>query len=199
MRRRRTFTYASLRAADSALWRMPGQTHNCHHVAMLMARTRRLILVVHIIAGVAVIGDTWGLALIHLQALDSNSLSIGRTSFSFTSLMVFAGGVPLSLISLASGVVLVVLGRWGVRQVWILSKLCLQLAVLATGALFIAPILGAASRATDLDGLHRRFLVLMAVQGSMLTVATVLAVFKPGRRRHRSSPRADANERGAVG
>ena len=150
---------------------------------MLSIRERRLVMIVHIIAGVAVIGDVWGLALLHLQALTSTAPVVGQTSFRFTALMVFAGGIPFSLISLASGLVLALLGPWSLRQPWVLAKLALQLGILTTGALFIAPILNVAPRATEFSGLHRQFLLLMGVQAAMLVTATVLAVFKPGTRR----------------
>lgn len=158
---------------------------------MSKSRVRRLVLIIHIIAGVAVIGDVWGLTLMHLQALGSASPAAGQASFQFTTLMVFAGGVPFSLLSLSTGLILVLLGKWGLRQAWILIKLCLQLGILATGALFIAPILQAAPRATDLSALHREFLVLMAVQTVMLLTATVLAVFKPRWPRTRPPRRTD--------
>lgn len=150
---------------------------------MLSPRLRRIIKVVHIISGVAVLGDVWGLALMHLEALNSGSLSVERASFRFTTLMVFAGGIPLSLISLGSGLILAIFGGWGLRQPWVLIKLLLQLGILATGAVFIAPILKNAPKATTLTESHERFLLLLLVQGTMLLVATVLAVFKPRRRR----------------
>ncbi|GAA5028650.1 DUF2269 family protein [Actinopolymorpha pittospori] len=149
---------------------------------MLSGPTRRIVKIVHIVAGVAVLGDVWGLALMHLDALRSGSLAVGRTAFGFTTLMVFAGGVPFSLISLVSGLVLALFGGWGLRHGWVLAKLVLQLGILLTGGLFIAPVLRGAPSATDLTGSHRTFLVLLLVQGVMLLTATVLAVVKPGRR-----------------
>ena len=157
-------------------------------VGMLSLRVRRIIKVVHIISGVAVLGDVWGLALMHIEALGSGSLSVEKASFRFTTLMVFAGGVPFSLISLGSGLILAVFGGWGLRQPWVLIKLLLQLGILATGALFIAPILMNAPKAATLTGSHQRFLLLLLMQGTMLLVATVLAVFKPGTRRAAKPP-----------
>lgn len=149
---------------------------------MLSPRLRRIIKVVHIISGVAVLGDVWGLALMHLEALSSDSLSVEKASFRFTTLMVFAGGVPFSVISLGSGLILAIFGGWGLRQPWVLIKLLLQLGILATGAVFIAPILKNAPKAATLTGSHERLLLLLLAQGTMLLVATVLAVFKPRRR-----------------
>ena len=157
-------------------------------VDMLSLRVRRIIKVVHIISGVAVLGDVWGLALMHIEALGSGSLTVEKASFRFTTLMVFAGGVPFSLISLGSGLILAVFGGWGLRQPWVLIKLLLQLGILATGALFIAPILMNAPKAATLTGSHQRFLLLLLMQGTMLLVATVLAVFKPGTRRAAKPP-----------
>lgn len=148
-------------------------------VDMLSPRKRRIVKVVHIISGVAVLGDVWGLALMHMEALGSGSLSVEKASFRFTTLIVFAGGVPFSVISLGSGLILALFGGWGLRQPWVVIKLLLQLGILATGALFIAPILKNAPKAATLTGSHQRFLLLLLMQGTMLLVATVLAVFKP--------------------
>lgn len=81
-----------------------------------------------------------------------------------------------------SGLILAIFGGWGLRQAWVLIKLLLQLGILATGAVFIAPILKNASKAATLTGSHERFLLLLLVQGTMLLVATMVAVFKPRRR-----------------
>lgn len=148
-------------------------------VDMLSPPMRRIVKVVHIISGVAVLGDVWGLALMHMEALGSGSLPVEKASFRFTTLMVFAGGVPFSVISLGSGLILALFGGWGFRQPWVVIKLLLQLGILATGALFIAPILKDAPKAATLTGSHQRFLLLLLMQGTMLLVATVLAVFKP--------------------
>ena len=148
-------------------------------VDMLSLRMRRTVKVVHIVSGVAVLGDVWGLALMHMEALGSGSLSVEKAAFRFTTLMVFAGGVPFSLISLGSGLVLALFGGWGLRQPWVVIKLLLQLGILATGALFIAPILRNAPEAATLTGSHQRFLLLLLMQGTMLLAATVLAAFKP--------------------
>lgn len=161
----------------------------------LTPTTRRGIVVVHAIAGIAVIGDVWGLALMHWEALTSGSVALSRAAFRFASVMVFGGGVPFSLVSLLTGLVLALFGKWGMRQVWILIKLGLQLSILATGALFIRPILMNAPHQPDPGQNHQRFLVLLAVQGVFLLVATALAIFKPGsrHRRHRPEPLADSN------
>lgn len=150
----------------------------------LPPKTRRVIVVVHAIAGVAVIGDVWGLALMHWVALGSGSAEVSRTAFRFTTVMVFGGGIPLSFLSLLTGLALVVFGKWSLRQTWIWVKLVLQLGILATGALFIRPILLGVQPA-DLPPSHRDFLVLMAVQGTSLIVATTLSIFKPGSRRRK--------------
>lgn len=154
---------------------------------MLSPRLRRILRVVHIISGVAVLGDVWGLALMHLAALSDGSLSVEKTAFRFTTLMVFAGGVPFSVISLVSGLVLAIWGGWGLRRPWVLTKLVLQLGILATGGVFIGPVLRSAPKAATLTGSHERFLLLLVVQGVMLLVATVLAVFKPGARTSRAA------------
>jgi uncharacterized membrane protein len=147
----------------------------------LRPAVRRAVLVAHIVAGVAVIGDVWGLALMHLTALGADA-DTQRAAFTYTGAMVFGGGIPFSLLSLATGLVLWIWGGWGARRWWLWVKLGAQLAILATGGAFIAPILQRAPTEADPAGDHRRFLVLLAVQGTLLLVATVLAVYKPGNR-----------------
>lgn len=156
----------------------------------LSPKTRRVIVVVHAIAGVAVIGDVWGLALMHWVALSAGTPDVSRTAFRFTTVMVFGGGIPLSFLSLLSGLALVLFGKWSLRQTWIWAKLVLQLGILATGALFIRPIL-LGTHPADLAPRHREFLALMAVQGTSLIVATALSIFKPGSRR-RTAARTEA-------
>lgn len=162
----------------------------------LSRRARRVTLVVHIVAGVAVIGDVWGLALMHLNALASGSPAIGEAAFRFTTVMVFGGGIPFSVISLVTGLLLALGGGWGLRQAWILIKLAIQLSILATGGIFIGPLLQRAPHTAHLAGLHREFLVLLAVQTLLLLAATALAVGKPGSRRaRRRPPRSGLRER----
>lgn len=157
----------------------------------LQPKARRVVVVVHAIAGVAVIGDVWGLALMHWVALSSGTPETSRAAFRFTTVMVFGGGIPLSFLSLLSGLALVLFGKWSLRQTWIWVKLVLQLGILATGALFIRPlILG--TQPADLAPSHREFLVLMAVQATALIVATALSVFKPGSRRRKAARAAAA-------
>lgn len=149
---------------------------------VLPPKAKRVVVVVHAIAGVAVIGDVWGLALMHWVALGSRSAGASRDAFRFTTVMVFGGGIPFSVLSLVTGLALVFFGKWRLRQTWVWVKLVLQLGILATGALFIRPLILGAQPA-DLGPSHREFLVLMGVQATALIAATALSVFKPGSRR----------------
>lgn len=169
-----------------------GRTRNDGRMYALPPTTRRVIVVVHAIAGVAVIGDVWGLALMHWVALSTGAPGVSRTAFRFTTVMVFGGGIPLSLLSLLSGLTLVLFGKWSLRQTWVWIKLVLQLSILATGALFIRPILLGPQQTADLVRNHEEFLVLLAVQATSLIVATTLSIFKPGSRRRRTARAASA-------
>lgn len=167
-----------------------GQRPGARRARRLSRRARRVTLVIHIVAGVAVIGDVWGLALMHMNALASGSPEIGKAAFRFTTVMVFGGAIPFSLISLVTGLLLAVGGGWGLRQAWIMIKLAIQLAILAIGGIFIAPILQRAPHAAHLASLHRQFLVLLAIQALPLLTATALAIGKPGSRQARRQPRS---------
>ena len=90
-------------------------------------------------------------------------------------------GIPLSLVALASGILLGVGGKWGVlRYVWVAAKLVLLLSVILVGAFVIGPAT-AAMRAGD-GGRETVLIAAAAYDVIVLALATGLSVFKPGGR-----------------
>jgi hypothetical protein len=96
--------------------------------------------------------------------------------------LVFAGGIPLSLIALVTGVVLSVRGPWGlVRHYWVFAKLLLLIATMLVGMLLFDP----EGLATATEGTARPVarqwgqVAAPATQLVMLLTAATLSVFKP--------------------
>ena len=93
----------------------------------------------------------------------------------------FTFGIPLSLATLVTGIVLGLGSRWGVlRHGWVIAKLAIILSVVANGAL----ILGSAeTRVADTGTIPAQLIPSALYNVVALTVATGLSVFKPTRRR----------------
>ena len=155
----------------------------------LTRRTRHTILTVHIAASVALLGDVLGLAAIALRARD-DSPAAAATAGEIMSMMSFLFGIPLSLISLVTGIVLGIGSRWGIlRHWWVTVKLVALVAVMAVGALVVGPAEG---RLTDAptDASPNVIVIGAVIQAALLVGATALSVFKPGRRRGTAGRRA---------
>jgi hypothetical protein len=93
-----------------------------------------------------------------------------------------AFGIPLSFSGLLSGVALGLGSKWGVlRYPWVTTKLVLLVTTILCGALVVGP---GAQRMIDGGGDAATPLVVAgAYNVAALLGATVLSVYKPGRRR----------------
>jgi uncharacterized membrane protein len=152
-----------------------------------LRRLRRALVATHIMCSVALLGEVWGLVALNLYAtatIDSDR-ELARSAYRLMEVLVFAGGIPLSLLALVTGVVLAVTSHWGlVRHYWVFTKLLLLIAVILSGMLLFqpAPTAAAIAGGSVSDGQQVRQVAVVAVQLGMLGTATVLAVFKPRRR-----------------
>jgi hypothetical protein len=94
-------------------------------------------------------------------------------------------GIPLSIGTLLSGLILGLGTRWGVlRYPWVIAKLLLVLSVMFVGGFFIGP-----AQAVVLEGngdATRQLITAASYDVLALAVATGLSVFKPGRQLRRS-------------
>lgn len=159
----------------------------------LRPRARKTVTVVHVISSVALLGEVWGLVVLNLTATLDGDLALGHAAYRLMSVLVFAGGVPFTLIALASGVALALGGRWGlVRHWWVLAKLLLLLGVLFAGMLLFQPEQMAAATGDGARPSGRQWEQVAVVSGqlSMLVAAAALSVFKPRGRvaRRRARP-----------
>lgn len=139
---------------------------------------RKTILVIHIAASVALMGEVWALVVLNLSATLTGEAGLARTAYRLMERLVFAGGIPLSLTALASGIALALAGGWGLtRHIWLLAKLLLLIAVICVGIFLFDPAGMAA--ADPPAGARWGQVGAVAAQLVMLLTATTLSVFKP--------------------
>ena len=93
-------------------------------------------------------------------------------------------GIPLSVATLVTGIVLGVGTKWGVlRYPWVAAKLLLIISVMAVGALVLGPsVQGMLDGTTDAKA---AIVAAATCDVVALCLATGLSVFKPGRRMSR--------------
>ncbi|WP_242890898.1 hypothetical protein [Actinomadura litoris] len=147
---------------------------------------RKSILLVHVAASVALLGEVWGLVVLNLTATLTGDLGLARAAYRLMGALVFAGGIPLSLTALASGVALGLGSHWGlVRHTWVFAKLLLLLGVILCGMLLFTPeAMAEAMRAPAHGGARpegRQWgqVAVVSTQLAMLLTATGLSVFRP--------------------
>jgi hypothetical protein len=152
----------------------------------LSPRARKSLLTLHIGASVALIGSGAGITALSLIATREPAAD-ARVIYETARTLVFTLGIPLSFISLLSGIALGLGTRWGVlRHRWTAAKLALQLAIIACGGLVIRPAMESL-----IDGGTRGTAQWTMVAGAAFNtacavVAVGLAVFKPGGRLRRA-------------
>ena len=148
----------------------------------------------HIAAGVALLGSSSGLVLTAARAATRDDPAEAHTLYELMRILTFSLAIPFSFIALASGAALALGTRWGLlRHWWVVAKLALLVATLATGALLTGPTIDTMVDATAPGGAgdsaaEKRLVVSIAAQGTMVLAALGLAVVKPWGRMRRSAP-----------
>jgi hypothetical protein len=148
---------------------------------------RKLGLVVHVTASVGWIGSVaafLALALVGLQSQDAILVSGVYLAMDVTAAYVI---VPLSIASLASGVIQALGTSWGLfKHYWVLVKLVITAAstfLLIThmqGISYMAEVAGQMALGSgDLRGLRVQLAVDAAAAIGALLVTTVLSIYKP--------------------
>lgn len=139
------------------------------------------MLTVHIVAAVGLLGDSAGFLAVAVRGTTTGDGALEAASYELLRMFSYVFGIPLSLVALGTGIVLGLGSPWGVfRSPWVTAKLVLLLSVLAVGALGIDPALE--SLRGGQAGSEGALVSAAAWQVLALTVATTLAVFKPGGR-----------------
>jgi uncharacterized membrane protein len=150
---------------------------------MKLSRTpRRTLLTVHVVASVGLLGACAAIVVINVRAATTDDPDLAAAAYELLSMFSFVFGIPLSFISLISGIVLGLSSKWGVlRYRWVTVKLVLNIAVILVGALVIGP--QTAAMIDDGSGSTAVLILASAFDVVALTLATTLSVFKPGRPR----------------
>jgi hypothetical protein len=156
----------------------------------LSRRTRRAVLTLHITGGVGLLGVCAVIVLADVRALTMDDPQPVYELMVSTPLL----GIPLSFLSLVTGILLGLTSKWGVlRYGWVTTKLVLNVSVILVGALVLGP--QTAAMADDGSGSEIALVVGSAYDVVALLLATGLSVFKPraaGRRGARARARTAA-------
>ena len=140
---------------------------------------RRTVLTAHIVASVGLLGDSAGFLAVAVQTATTTDPAVEAASRDTLSMFSAVFGIPLSVLTLVTGVALGLGTKWGVlRYPWVTAKLALVVSVMLVGALVLGPTEGR----DDREGL---LVAGAAYDVVALTLATGLSVFKPGGRRRR--------------
>jgi hypothetical protein len=148
----------------------------------LSRRIRRTVLTLHIAGGVGLLGVCAVIVLADVRALTLADPQPAYELMVSTPLL----GIPLSFLSLITGVVLGLTSKWGVlRYRWVTTKLLLNVSVILVGALVLGP--QTAAMADDGSGSAAALVVGSVYDVLALSLATGLSVFKPGQARTQAS------------
>jgi uncharacterized membrane protein len=148
----------------------------------LRPAARRALLTLHIIAGVGLLGDVAAVLAVNIRAATTDDPALAAASYELLAMFTVLFGIPLSLISLATGILLGLATPWGVlRHAWVTAKLALLIGVLLVGSFILGPGTEAMRRGDG--GAEARLIAGSTYDIAALTLATGLSVFKPRRRR----------------
>jgi Predicted integral membrane protein (DUF2269) len=168
-----------------------GRAARCDLRGMLKPRTRRTVLTAHIIASVGLLGDCAAIVAINIRAATTADPELAASAYELLTMFSLLFGIPLSLTSLLTGVVLGRGTKWGVfRHPWVIAKLVAILSVIVVGALVIGPETEA--MVAGRGGSEAVLIGASAYDVLVLALATGLSVFKPGRARRRRAAVAPA-------
>jgi hypothetical protein len=167
-------------------------------VGTLSRRARRWVLTAHIIVSVGLLGDSAGFLAIAVRSAMTDDPQLADAGWQMLEMFGMVFGIPLTLASLITGLILGLGSNWGVfRYPWVTTKLLLVLSVMVVGG---AVFPGLEQLREGGPGLETRLIVGAAYDVTALSFATWLSVFKPGRRRWPRTERlAERRDRVASG
>jgi hypothetical protein len=146
-------------------------------------RTRNIVLTIHIVVSVGLLGDSAGFLAVAVRRATSDDPAFVEASHDLLGTFALFFGIPLSFLALLTGLALGLGTRWGVlRYPWVTIKLVLIVTVIVVGATILRPVL-----VDDANPGSGPLIAGATYDVCALTVATALAVFKPGRARWRST------------
>lgn len=145
-------------------------------------RARKVIMVIHLIAAVGLLGEVWTLVVLNLYSTLAAGDELARSAYELMGVLVFTGGIPLSMIALLTGIMVGLTSHWGVlRHYWVFTTLMLLIGVIFVGMFLFDPDAMAAAIEEDslTDAQQWRQVSAVSAQLVMLVTATALSVFKP--------------------
>jgi hypothetical protein len=142
--------------------------------AVLPPQARRALLVLHVLSSVAVAGNA---ATILVIALGSDG---SRGEYRLMPLLANTVGLPLVVVALVTGVLGGLFSPWGLfRHGWVVVKLILLVVVLGCGVFVLRPALARLAIEPGAGTAWVTGVVGDCVPLALLTLSTVLSVFKP--------------------
>src|SRR5690242_14432883 len=158
----------------------------------LSAPWRKLLLTVHVVATVSVLGTDLVLLLLGLASLGGAD---PRMIYPAAYLVAARLVAPLAVISLGTGLLLGVLTPWGVFTYWwVTIKLAITTVLTAVVFFVLIPRLDTAANTVIGPASHiltsaerLPLAIAPAVASTLLLLAVVLAIFKPGWRLRRNT------------
>jgi hypothetical protein len=153
---------------------------------------RKLLLTVHVVATVSVLGTDLVLLLLGLASMGGAD---PQTIYPAAYLVAARLVAPLALISLGTGILLGILTPWGLfKYWWVAIKLAITAVLTAVVILVLVPRLGAAADTVTRPASHiltsaerLPLAIAPAIASTLLLLAAVLAIFKPGWRLRRNT------------
>ncbi|HEX2444902.1 MAG TPA: hypothetical protein VHJ77_13220 [Vicinamibacterales bacterium] len=146
----------------------------------LPLRARQALLTAHIIMSVGLLGDSAGFLAVAIRAAGAGDPGAQLEQIRVLNMFAIVFGIPLSFGALLSGIALGLGTRWGVfRYPWVVAKQLSIVSVMLVGGFVIGPALD-----TMLEGggdMTPQLIAAAAYDVLILSVATWLSVFKPGR------------------
>ena len=142
----------------------------------LSPRGRKIVMVLHIVTSVALLGELWALVALNIYATVAADGELANSAYRLMEVLVFAGGIPLSMTALIAGVTLALGTHWGLlRHYWIFVKLLLLIAVIVCGMVLFqpGPMAEATATGTQTTTEQWRQVAVVAAQLVMLVSATV--------------------------
>jgi hypothetical protein len=158
----------------------------------LSAPWRKLLLTIHVVATVSVLGTDLVLLLLGLASLNGAD---PRMIYPAAYLVAARLVAPLAAISLGTGLLLGVLTPWGLFTYWwVTIKLAITTALTAVVLFVLVPRLGAAADTVTRPASHMLasaerlpLVIAPAIASTLLLLAVILAIFKPGWRLRRNT------------
>ena len=161
---------------------------------------RKVVLITHMVAALGLLGVYNVLVVGSLYAATRDEAPAAHAVYAFLRFVTFSLDIPLAVVTLLSGLTLVLTSRWRIfGDRWLTAKLTLYLATATVGATLLGPSLDTMVDATETgnpgeSATRWRPSTFAGLQVAMLLAAATLGVFKPGRRASRRASAASAAE-----